>query len=61
MKRKKIYDILVKADGSAFQSDLIKETGFSKVKVSRILDKLETKKILERRRRGLANIVVLKL
>jgi uncharacterized membrane protein len=57
---KKVYYTLVKADGFIFQSDLVKETGFSKVKVSRILDKLEAKRILERRRRGLANVVVLR-
>lgn len=57
---KKIYEMLVKAGGSAFQSDLVRETGFSKVKVSRILDRLEVKKILERRRRGLANVVILR-
>jgi uncharacterized membrane protein len=32
----------------------------TKVKVSRILDSLETKNLLERRRRGMSNVVVLK-
>lgn len=57
---KKLYEILKIKDGSAYQSDLIKETGFSKVKVTRILDKLEAKDILERKRRGMTNIAVLK-
>lgn len=60
-EEKTIYDIIVNSDGAAFQTDLIEKTGFSKVKVSRILDKLETKGIVERRRRGMSNIVVLKL
>lgn len=58
---KKIYDTLKKSEGSMYQSDLIKETGLSKVKVTRLLDKLEHSScILERKRRGMANIVVLK-
>ena len=57
---KKIYDIIWGKDGSAYQTDLIKETGFSKVKITRILDRLESKDILERKRRGMTNIIVLK-
>ena len=43
-----------------FQSDLIDKAGFSKVKVTRILDKLEGKQIIERKRRGMTNFVMLK-
>ena len=57
---KKMYDIIKGKNGSAYQSDLIKETGFSKVKVTRILDKMETADIIERKRRGMTNIIVLK-
>src|SRR3989338_9215052 len=57
---KKIYEIIKGKNGSAYQSDLIKETGFSKVKVTRILDKMETADIIERKRRGMTNIIVLK-
>ena len=57
---KKIYDVIKSKDGSAYQSDLMKETGFSKVKVTRILDKLESMNILERKRRGMTNLIVLK-
>ncbi len=59
-EEKKIYDILYNTDGSAFQTDLVSKSGFSKVKVSRILDRLETKSLIERRRRGMSNMVVLK-
>lgn len=60
-EEKKVFSELTKNDGSVFQNDLINTTGFSKVKVSRILDKLETKGIVERRRRGMSNIVILKM
>jgi uncharacterized membrane protein len=57
----KIYNILNERKGSAYQSDLINGTGFSKVKMTRLLDKLEfDDKILERKRRGMTNIVILK-
>jgi len=59
-EERKIYNLIVSSDGFMFQSDLIKKSGFSKVKVSRILDRLETKDIVERRRRGMANVVILK-
>lgn len=59
-EEKQVYAFVKSKEGSTYQSDLVKETGFSKVKMSRILDKLETKGILERRRRGMANLVILK-
>lgn len=59
-EEKKVYQIISDSDGSVFQNDIIAKTGFSKVKVSRILDRLETKDIVERRRRGMSNLVVLK-
>ena len=48
------------ADGTIFQSDLVEKSGFSKVKVSRILDRLEGRQLIERKRRGMTNVVVLK-
>ena len=48
------------ANGTIFQSDLVDKSGFSKVKVSRILDKLEGRQLLERKRRGMTNVVVLR-
>ncbi len=56
---KDIYQLLIEGDGTMFQSDIVEETGLSKVKVTRTLDKLEAKGWLERRRRGLTNIIVL--
>tara|TARA_B100000315_G_C14511755_1_gene557294 strand:- start:359 stop:859 length:501 start_codon:yes stop_codon:yes gene_type:complete len=57
---KKIHSILEQNDGSYYQSDLIKETGLSKVKITRILDKMEGKNIIDRKRRGMTNIIILK-
>ena len=59
-EEKKIYELLKAKEGSMYQTDLIKETGFSKVKMTRLLDKIETKRIIERKRRGMTNIIVLK-
>lgn len=55
--------VIVKAlqkEGSSYQSDLIRETGWSKVRMTRVLDRLESKGVVERKRRGMTNIVVLK-
>ena len=57
---KRIIGVLQEKGGSAFQSDVIKELDYSKVKVSRMLDRLEQKGIVERKRRGMANLVVLR-
>ncbi|MBI5391900.1 hypothetical protein HZB00_02765 [Candidatus Woesearchaeota archaeon] len=59
-EEKVVYAFVQGKEGSAYQSDLIKETHFSKVKMTRILDKMELKGILERKRRGMTNIIVLK-
>lgn len=59
-EEKKVYDLLKKNEGSLYQSDLIKEAEFSKVRITRILDKMAGKGIVERKRRGMTNIVILK-
>jgi hypothetical protein len=56
---RKVYDLLA-GSGAMFQGDVVEKTGLNKVKVSRILDHLEGRGIVERRRRGMANMVVLK-
>ena len=55
-----IIDILEKSDGSMFQSEIVEESKYQKTKVTRILDKLEGKGAVERKRRGMTNIVILK-
>ena len=57
---KKIYAFLKQHEGTCYQSDLIEEFGYYKVKVTRILDKMEQQGILERKRRGMTNLIVLK-
>ena len=57
---KKIYQSIIDAQGTIFQSDLVDKAGFDKVKVTRILDKLEGRQLIERRRRGMTNVVILK-
>jgi uncharacterized membrane protein len=55
-----VLEKVIEAEGTIFQSELIERTKFSKAKVTRILDKLEGKGLLERRRRGMSNIIVIK-
>ncbi len=57
---KKVYGMLKGGSGSLYQTDIIKETSYSKVKVTRVLDRLESKGIIERRRRGMTNIIFLR-
>lgn len=58
-EEKKAYDLITK-EGMIFQSELAEQLQLSKVKVTRILDKLEGKGLIERRRRGMTNAVVAK-
>lgn len=59
-EEKKVMQIVLGKEGSAYQSDIIKEMNLSKVKVSRLLDRLEGKGLIERKRRGMTNIVIVK-
>ncbi len=51
---------LIQENKAIFQADLIEKLGFPKAKVTRILDRLEGQGIVERKRRGMTNVVVLK-
>ena len=55
-----IVQIVADEGGTIFQSQLVERSGFSKSKVSLVLDRLEARGILERRRHGMSNAVVLK-
>ncbi|MFH1836383.1 MAG: MarR family transcriptional regulator [Methanobacteriota archaeon] len=57
---KDVYSLLMESGGTMFQGEVVEKSGLSKVKVSRTLDKLESRRLVERRRRGLTNIIVLK-
>jgi len=55
-----VMNLLLKNKGSIFQSKIVDETGINKVKITRILDGLEAQGLIERKRRGMTNVVVLK-
>ena len=55
-----LAELLQQSDNIALQGDLVAKSGFSKVKVSRLLDHLEARGLVERRRRGMSNLVLLK-
>jgi len=59
-EEKNIYGLIASADGVMFQSDIVEKSEMQKVKVSRVLDRLEARNLVERRRRGMSNVVVLK-
>ena len=53
-------NLLLKNKGNMYQTDIIQKTNLNKVKITRILDSLEAQNLIERKRRGMTNIVVLK-
>ena len=57
---KTVYEKIIASEGVIFQSELVEKTEFPKAKVSRILDKMEARGLLEKRRRGMTNAIVLK-
>jgi uncharacterized membrane protein len=58
---KKIITLLQKENGGMFQRDLMEKLEIGKVKTTRVLDKLESKGLIERKRRGMNNLVLLKI
>lgn len=57
---KEVVEILQKENGAIFQKTLMEKLEIGKVGITRLLDKLEAKQLIERKRRGMNNIVVLK-
>jgi len=57
---KKVINLLEKENGVVFQRDLMEKLEIGKVTTTRLLDKLEAKQLIERKRRGMNNIVVLR-
>jgi len=55
-----VYGAVLDADGVLPQSDIVEATDLSKATVSRTLDSLEAKELVERRRRGVGNVVWLR-
>lgn len=59
-EEKKIFSLVLESKGAIFQSDLNEKSAFDKVKVTRLLDRLEGQGLVERRRRGMTNVIILK-
>ncbi|MBU2612463.1 MAG: hypothetical protein KKB62_01960 [Nanoarchaeota archaeon] len=57
---KKLIKLVINEGNAMFQKDLMEKLGVGKVKMTRLLDKLEAKQFIVRKRRGMNNIVVLK-
>lgn len=55
-----IYQTILDADGIIPQSDIVEKTQLSKSNVSRSLDMLESMGLIEKRRRGMGNLILLK-
>lgn len=58
-EERRILEIIQK-NKAIFQATLIEQTGLHKAKMTRIIDRLESRGYVERKRRGMTNIVVLK-
>ncbi len=54
---KKLFEMVVN-ENAVFQSELVEKSGFPKSKVTRILDRLEGRGLVERKRRGLTNVIM---
>ena len=57
---KEVIKFIQEENGAIFQAELMEKLGIGKVGITRLLDKLEAKQIIERKRRGMNNVVVLK-
>jgi DNA-binding transcriptional ArsR family regulator len=60
MDEQKVLRAVLDSEGIIAQSDLTGVTGVSKSNVSRALDLLESRGFVERRRRGMGNVILLK-
>lgn len=58
-EEKDVMNELKKAAGELTQKELVKKTGLSKVKVHRILNKLENKKLIKRHPYGMTKKIVI--
>jgi uncharacterized membrane protein len=59
LKEKQAFKLIQEKNG-IFQAELKEKLGIGKVGLTRLLDKLEAKQIIERKRRGMNNFVALK-
>ncbi len=59
-EERQVIKILQEENGAVFQRTLMEKLGIGKVGITRLMDKLEAKQLIERKRRGMNNIIVLK-
>jgi uncharacterized membrane protein len=59
-EEKNVIKILQKENGAMFQKTLMEQLRIGKVGMTRLIDKLEAKQLVERKRRGMNNIIILK-
>ena len=57
---KEVIKLLQNEGGAIFQASLMEKMNIGKVKTTRLLDKLEAKQLIERKRRGMNNMIVLR-
>ena len=57
--KRQVFNEIVEANGKILQSDLHVQTGFSKAKITRILDYLELKGLIIRKSYGMTNKIVI--
>ena len=57
--KRKVFNEIIEANGEILQSDLHVQTGFSKAKITRILDYLELKGLIIRKSYGMTNKIVI--
>jgi len=57
---KQVIKLLQGENGAIFQRTLMEKLEIGKVGMTRLMDKLEAKQLIERKRRGMNNIIVLK-
>jgi len=59
-QEKEIMNLILQNKGSIFQSQIVEKSGLNKVRITRVLDSLEGQGLIERKRRGMTNVIVLK-
>jgi uncharacterized membrane protein len=57
--RRKVLEIVVENGGEVLQKDILLETGYSKAKISRTLQELEVRNVVERKQYGNTKKIVL--
>ncbi len=56
---REIFELIETNGGRMLQNRIVNETGFTKVKVSRIITSLEKKGFVEKRRKGVTNEIII--